>query len=298
VTRRMTRRAGAVVAAAGLWALAGCSGEHSGPPPAKSPNRMSASELTTYAATAGPTYAVNAIVDPPAKSAPQQVFQMQTGANKIRIVTPVPPAATPEPPAMVAAPAPPATPGHPVQTAARSKSETKTQTRTFTGIHLVKMGEPKPSRDGAKDDAVRKAKDALIQKLCQLDPPVTTAPSLARIQNEYCPANLVKVEVADDPKWDELKRLNGQSELYVAEVTVELTDDQVRQLRQEERVQNGLIGVGGLAAGALVVCGLLRAGTAAGRLTRGRLSSHWFMAIQILFWTAAPLIFALLYGFR
>jgi hypothetical protein len=280
----MTRRAGAVVAAAGLWALAGCSGELSGPPPAKSPNRMSAAELTTYSATAGPTFAVNAIVDPPAPSVRQKSFHVQTGASKVRIVAPVPAATTPEPPAMAAAPA---VPGHPdAVRAARSNPEAKAQARAIAGIHLVKVGEPKPSRDGAKEDAIRKAKDALIQKLCQLDPPVTTAPSLARVQNEYCPANLVKVDVADDPKWDELKRLNGQSELYVAEVTVELTDDQVRQLRQEERVQNGLIGVGGLAVGALAVCGLLRAGTAAGRLTRGRLGRC--TTARILFWTIGP----------
>jgi hypothetical protein len=247
---------------------------------------MSAAELNSYAATAGPTFAVNAIVDPPGKSAPQHVLQIRTATTPARIVSQAPPVKTPEPPAMVAAPAPPAAPSHPTQTAARSNSEAKAQARAIAGIHLVKIGEPKPSRDGAKEDAVRKAKEALIQRLCQLDPPVTTTPSLARVQNEYCPANLVKVELADDPKWDELKRLNGQSELYVAEVTVELTDDQVRQLRQEERVQNGLIGVGGLAVGALAVCGLLRAGTAAGRLTRGRLGR--FTTAQILFWTIGP----------
>jgi hypothetical protein len=123
-------------------------------------------------------------------------------------------------------------------------------------------------------------------------------PSLARIQAEYIPINTVHVELANDPKWEELKKVLGKSELYVAEVNVELTDDQIRQLRQEERVQSGLIGVGGLAVASLAMCGLLRVGSAAGRLTRGRISTK-FLAFQILFWTIGPpLALAILFRVR
>jgi hypothetical protein len=87
----------------------------------------------------------------------------------------------------------------------------------------------------------------------------------------------------------ELVGATDNADWYVAEVNVELTDDQVRQLRQEERVQTGLIGVGGLAVGAFALFGVMRVGSAAGRLTRGRTCCGGkFLTFQILFWTIGP----------
>jgi hypothetical protein len=251
---------------------------------------MSATELSDYAAKVGPTYAVNAVVEasPSPRPAPQAMLKTRSGPRAIAVAAPVTPT-TPEHPPVVLAP-PPA-PGHPV-TMKASAQDARTNSRMFTGIQLARItGEPKPSQDAAREDAIRKAKIALIHKLEQLDPPVLIAPSVYRVQNEYCSAK-INVCVADDPKWEELKRLNGGKDLYVAEVSVELTDDQVRQLRQEERVQTGLIGVGGLAVGALVTCGLMRAGSAAGRLTRANLP-----ATRTLLWAAVPIL-ALILLFR
>src|SRR5262249_47883164 len=141
---------------------------------------------------------------PPAPPEPPHVFHMQAGTSKVRIVSQASPAATPEPPAMVAAPAPPPVAGHPVAVrAGRSNPEARSQTRPLVaGIHPIKMAsEPMPSPERAKDDAMKKVKFALVQELNKLDPPVQITPSLARIQNEYCPANQVKVCTTDDPRW-------------------------------------------------------------------------------------------------
>jgi hypothetical protein len=258
------------------------------PSPGKSPNRMSATELSDYAAKVGPTFAVNAVVEasPIARPVPQVMMKVRGGPREVAVAATVPPAA-PEQPTKVAAPLPP--PGHPAAVAAaasRAAQDVKQTARLVTGIQLVHIkGEPMPTAEKAKEDAIKKAKGLVIQKLGELDPPVLISPSLARVQNEYCPAKLINVCVADEPKWEELKRLNGGKDLYVAEVSVEVTDDQIRQLRQEERVQTGLIGVGGLAVGALVTCGLLRAGSAAGRLTRANVPTG-----RLLLWTAIPLL--------
>jgi hypothetical protein len=264
------------------------------PSPGKSPNRMSATELSDYAARVGPTFAVNTLVEPPPspRPAPQVMTKVvRSGPREVAVAATVPPA-TPEQPTKVAAPLP--APGHPgpghpaavAATASRAGQDVKQTARVVTGIQLAHIkGDAMPTAEKAKDDALRKAKVLLIQKLAELDPPVLISPSLNRVQNEYCPAKLIAVTVTDDPKWEELKKINGVNELYVADVSVELTDDQVRQLRQEERVQTGLIGVGGLAVGALVTCGLLRAGTAAGRFTRANVPTG-----RLLLWAAIPLL--------
>ncbi len=298
MTRTATpnRRVLPVLAAAGLLALAGC-GERSGmsSAPAKSPTRMSSAELSKYAATAGPTYAVNAIIPPPASnSAPAQRVQLITtnvGPAEVTVFTPPAIPQETEPPL---APAVPAAPSRPRNNFARNVDakvsiDPKTQTNLSTGIKLIRIvGEPKVTREEAKVDAVRKAKLELVKRLEQLDPPVCATPSLARIQSDYIPANACQVGVADDPKWEELRHAYGKSELFIAEVSVELTDDQIRQLRQEERVQTGLIGVGGMAVGAFALFGLLRVGTAAGRFTRSRFICGKFLVLQILFWTIGP----------
>jgi hypothetical protein len=163
----------------------------------------------------------------------------------------------------------------------------------IAGIKLVNIhGDPKATDEEAKDDAVRKAKAELTKRLEKLDPPVTISPSLARVQAEYIPVSALRVYKVGEIDKEMRKELVGatdNADWYVAEVNVELTDDQVRQLRQEERVQTGLIGVGGLAVGAFALFGVMRVGSAAGRLTRGRTCCGGkFLTFQILFWTIGP----------
>src|SRR6516162_5402993 len=89
VTRRTTRRAEAVVVAAGLLALAGCGrdGATMSPAAGKSPNRMSATELSDYAARVGPTHAVNAVVEasPSPRPAPQAMLKTRSGPRTIAV---------------------------------------------------------------------------------------------------------------------------------------------------------------------------------------------------------------------
>lgn len=286
------RRALPLIAAAGVWALAGCN-ERSGPSVSpRSPLRMSADELNQHAYTAGPTHAVNTILAPPTAS-PRNLVKTMTvrvGTNDVALTSPAPPT----PPVETTAPSPPL-PAARVKADAPRTAEARTvptprpPAASPIGIKLERItGDPKESEDQAIHDAVVKARIRLMEKLESLSPPVTVAPDLHRIRTQYIPAQAVKCGPTEDPRWNDLKQALGKPELYVAELNLELTDDQVRQLRQEERVQNGLIGVGGLALGAFVLCGLVRAGTAAGRITTGMLKPSKFVLAQVVFWSIGP----------
>jgi len=260
---------------------------------------MSASELAAYSSVVGPTHAVNSIVPAPQPRTFQAVTQR--GPTQIAVISPVPPS-TPEPAQMVAAkplspsPAPPTT----QRTATLRPMDGRTYpdkpaARGWAGIQLHVRGPASNSEAAAEEGALRKAREMLRVELDKLDPPVSITPSLMRIRSAYIPTK--STDLVDPKAREDLKALGGQ--WYEGVLTVALTDDQIRELRQEERVQNGLIGVGGLAVGSLVLFGLLRAGTAAGRLSASRLRPSRCVTAQTLFWTIGPpLILFLLARFR
>jgi hypothetical protein len=251
---------------------------------------MSSAELSIHAATAGPTQAVNAIVAP----APRV---RQNPQVSVRIVQPptavVVPPPTPQPPAEIELASRPRS----ASNRAVATNESKAPVRA-TGIQLVRIvGQPCENEELAKNDVLKVARLELKKQLEQKFN-IAVTPSPARVRDYVLP-NSIHVHPADPAIRDDLERQFDKSDWYVAEAAVELSDDQVRQLRQEERVQDGLIGIGGVAVGALLLCGLLRAGTAAGRLTCGRLRPSRFTACQFIFWSIGPpLALFLLYRLR
>jgi hypothetical protein len=131
------------------------------------------------------------------------------------------------------------------------------------GIRLERIeGSPQETKTAAEEDAFRKARAELVKRLERETPPLAVMPSLAKVKT-LIPANKVLVREADPAAREELKTKTGKPDWYVAEVELELSDDQIRGLRQEERVQNGLIGALILALGGAVVFGTVKVGSAA-----------------------------------
>jgi hypothetical protein len=166
-----------------------------------------------------------------------------------------------------------------------------------TGIQLVHVvGQPCESEEMAKLEVMKVAR-LEVKKQLEQKFNIWVMPSMARVR-EYVPPNSIHVHPADPAVREDLERQLNKPDWYVAEAAVELSDDQIRQLRQEERVQDGLIGIGGVTVAAFLLCGLFRAGSVAGRLTCGRRPSK-FVTYQILFWTLGPpLVIFLLHRIR
>lgn len=146
---------------------------------------------------------------------------------------------------------------------------------------------PQPTPEEADADAVSHAQDVVEQKLREQDPPVHYRPPAAVVRHEY----LVKSSrVIRDPTPEEQARLKdfayGDGRKYV-EFTVEVTAEQVRELRTGARLGAALRVVGGLAAAALAAFLFLRLD----EWTRGYLTS-WlaFAAVGLAGGVAAALV--------
>ncbi len=125
----------------------------------------------------------------------------------------------------------------------------------------VRSDSPHPSRELAINDAVARAQDQIAEALRALDPPVAATPSWEKVRYQYLKPESVK-EVqpseADKAAWAE-KGIDANR--VWAEIDVEVTEDQVRELRAEHRV--GAAGWVGAAAFVVVLAlyGFLRLDT-------------------------------------
>lgn len=98
----------------------------------------------------------------------------------------------------------------------------------------VRSESPHPTREKALADAVNVARLQLRDKFRALDPPLDVLPSAAVVQTEYLHGvTEVQPTAEDRAAWAEAKV--GTSRLWV-DVTVAVSDEQVRQLRSASRV--------------------------------------------------------------
>jgi hypothetical protein len=107
---------------------------------------------------------------------------------------------------------------------------------------------PYPTEAEADTRALEDAQKLIAKKLSELDPPVDYLPPLAVVKNEYVKKDSRLVRLPNDTENAVLDQAGyGKDRRYV-EYTVEVTAEQVRELRTRNRVVDGLRGLGVIAA--------------------------------------------------
>jgi hypothetical protein len=107
---------------------------------------------------------------------------------------------------------------------------------------------PYPTEAEADTRALEDAQRVIAKKLSELDPPVDYFPPLAVVKNEYVKKDSRLVRLPNDNEKAVLDQAGyGKDRKYV-EYTVEVTSNQVRELRTRNRVVDGLRGLGVIAA--------------------------------------------------
>jgi hypothetical protein len=110
---------------------------------------------------------------------------------------------------------------------------------------------PFPTETQADEEALRVAQERVKARLAELDPPVRYTPSLTVVKNEYIRKDSRVVRRPGPREQASLKEAGyGEDQVYV-EYDVEVTAEQVRELRAQERLGGTLRIFGGLAAVAL-----------------------------------------------
>ena len=158
----------------------------------------------------------------------------------------------------VSVPVPPSTPSTPSDatpwvTNAKPQAAIPAAPRAQPNVVIrekVSTDAPFPTEAKAEDEALRLAQSRVKERLEALDPPVHYTPSPAVVKNEYVRKETRTVRRAS-PKEQERWAAEGfPGDLYV-EYEVEVTADQIRELRTQERLGGVLKLFGGIAATAL-----------------------------------------------
>jgi len=155
-----------------------------------------------------------------------------------------PPAPTPPspPPSTPAAVTPRAEP--PIRTAAREASPVVVRERVASEI-------PYPTEREAEDATLKHAADRIAEKLRELDPPVEYRPTPAAVKNDYARRGSRVVRPPTEFEKAEIAKAGYAPDRVYVEYTVDVTADQVRELRTQARVGSGLRLVGVVVALAL-----------------------------------------------
>jgi hypothetical protein len=243
--RSRTGRAALVVGAVALLALAGCGNRQSpqsvggaNTPKAQDARKRAealAADAVKGAATAevvahpeleksGGLFGKLAKFNPWAKTS---ATAPSKAAPPPPVVPPTPKPIAPPPPVVVRRAEPP------IRTAARESSPAVVRERVTSGI-------PYRTEPEAEDDVVRQAQDRVEQKLRELDPPVQYRPSLAVVKNEYLRRDSRLVRQPLPHEKDLLLATGYDPDRVYVEYTVEVTADQVRELRTRDRLVSAL----------------------------------------------------------
>jgi hypothetical protein len=149
---------------------------------------------------------------------------------------------TPPPPAPKAAP--PATRTAAPRSAFRPGSAVVIKER-------VRSSMPYPNEADADEDALAVAADVIERKLAELDPPVSYRPTPNEVRNEFLRRDARSVRGLSDAERAELEKHKVDTNRVYVEHEVEVTADQVRELRTRDRVSDTLRVLGVLTAGFL-----------------------------------------------
>lgn len=115
----------------------------------------------------------------------------------------------------------------------RPRPGTDASTLRFAG---VRSRDAHLTTDAATTDAIEQARELIVKQLERLDPPVTRRPSFEAVRAKYVvPNSAVTVQPPDDLKAEWAKAKLETNRVWV-QVDVEVSAEQVRQLRGEERM--------------------------------------------------------------
>lgn len=147
---------------------------------------------------------------------------------------------------------------------------------------------PYATEADAEEDALEQAREVVEKKLADLDPPVRHKVSVNEVRNEFLRKDSRTVRPPDAEEERTLNQYGVTGNLVYVEYDVEVTADQVRELRTQERVGVALRFLGMLTAVALAGFLFLRAD----EWTRGYLTSWLALgAVALAGGAAAALIF-------
>ena len=146
---------------------------------------------------------------------------------------------------------------------------------------------PYPTEAEAEEDALTQARELVEQKLAALDPPVRHKISINEVKAEFVRKDSRTVRPPDAEEKEAFAVYGVSGNLVYVEYDVEVTSDQVRELRAQERVAAGLRVMGILVAVVLAAFLFLRAD----EWTRGYLTSWLALgAVALAGGAAAALI--------
>ncbi len=187
------------------------------------------------------------------------------------------------PPAASGVPAPNAVPplptGPPSPEVTKGPPAPKTAARTAAVVReRVVSTLPYATEAEAEDDALTQARDLIEKKLAALDPPVRYKPSIGEVKAEFIRKDSRTVRAPDAREKTIIAEADLGTNLVFVEYDVEVTVDQVRELRAQERVSSGLRVLGMLFAIALAGFLFLRAD----EWTKGYLTSWLAIGAVVL----------------
>lgn len=170
-----------------------------------------------------------------------------TGGSHITVITPesappkasVPASSAPVAPSRpsVTAPSPPAPP--PQMSAVKDPIAPKSSPRPGSPAIIkerVVSSIPYANEGEAVDDALSIAQDVIGKRLAELDPPVKYRPSLNEVKNEFARKDSRVIRPPSTAEREEYIKNGVNGNLVYAEYDIEVTADQIRELRTRDRI--------------------------------------------------------------
>jgi serine/threonine protein kinase len=160
----------------------------------------------------------------------------------------------PAPAVIVAPPSPPVPPVPPQPVSYPSEPLARQMARQASPVVIaehVASPIPYPTESEADDRAVVEAQMVIERRLKELDPPVDYTPPKAVIRNEYLKKNSRLVRLPTDDEKKAMAEAGYSTDRKYVEYTVEITAEQVRDLRIRNRVADAFRGLGIITALAL-----------------------------------------------
>lgn len=225
-------RASSVVAIAACAALAGCHAQPSPPRPGGA--NSSRAEAARKLAEANALKAVTEVAARQAQLAPEVAVAKPGWGQRVMALVNSSPVSVPPPPAIVVPP--PAL-------SARDPSAPHTAPRPGSPVLIrerVCSSLPYPTAKEAEEDALAHARELIDQKLRELDPPISYLPSTGEVWTEFLRTDSRTVRGLSPDERAALDSYGDHAARVYVEYDIEITADQVRELRAQSRIAIGL----------------------------------------------------------
>ena len=168
----------------------------------------------------------------PVSAPPPQIVQAAPQSPTVPVLTPITPAAPPTLPK-------PTPPSRPV-IAQRQAASTARPSGAVVIRERVVSDIPYPTEAEAEKATLEQAGEQISQKLRELDPPIEYRPSAAVVKNDYLRADTRVVRSPTEREKELIISSGYHPDRMYVEYTVEITADQIRELRIQERVGSAL----------------------------------------------------------